>query len=105
MASCFGDNSNITVLAPLFFNRQQVFFGSDMQANKSTQPIIKQAADDTNSTLPICLSKTEKERQNLNVEYELIHAKVMAEMQIDHLEPLTTEEEILAAAIEITKRK
>lgn len=76
-----------------------------MQANKSTQPIIKKAADDTNSTLPICLSKTEKERQSLDAEYELIHAKVMAEMQIDHLEPLTTEEEILAAAVEITKRK
>lgn len=71
-----------------------------MQANKSTQPIAKKAADDTN-----CLSELERERQSIHAEYELIHAKVMAEMQIGHLEPLTTEEEILAAAIRITKRK
>jgi hypothetical protein len=76
-----------------------------MQVDKRTQSIIKKAAEDTNLTLPTCREETEKERQSLNAEYELIHAKVMAEMQIDHLEPLTTEEEILAAAVEITKRK
>jgi hypothetical protein len=83
----------------------QAFSGIDMQVNKSTQPIIKKAADDTSSTLPANLSEIERERQSIDAKYKLIHAKVMAEMQIDHLEPLTTEEEILAAAIEITKRK
>jgi hypothetical protein len=73
--------------------------------NKSTQSIVKKVANDNSSTLPVNLAEAERERQNIDAEYKLIHAKVMAEMQIDHLEPLTTEEEILAAAIEITKRK
>jgi hypothetical protein len=76
-----------------------------MLVNKHTQPIIKRAANDTNSTLPTCLSETEKERQRIDAEYKLIHAKVMAEMQIDHLGSLTTEEEILSVAVSITKRK
>jgi hypothetical protein len=46
-----------------------------------------------------------RERQNIDAVYKLIHAKVMAEIQIDHLDPLTTEAEILAAAIRITERK
>ena len=67
--------------------------------------MIRKAAEDTDSTLPNSLSETERERQILNAEYELIHAKVMAEMQIDHLEPLTTESEILIAANKIVQRK
>jgi hypothetical protein len=94
------ENINITVLKILFLHRQPVFFESDMQANKSTRPILKKAADDHKY-----LSESEQERQCIDAEYELIHAKVMAEMQIDHLEPLATEAEILAAAIRITKRK
>ncbi len=76
-----------------------------MPANKSTHPIVTRAFGDTNSTLPTSLSETEKERQSLDAEYKLVHAKVMAEMQIDHLGSLTTEEEIMAVAVSITKRK
>jgi hypothetical protein len=76
-----------------------------MLVNKHTQPIIKKAADDTNSTLPTYLIETERERQHLDTEYKLVHAKVMAEMQIDHLGSITTEEEIMAVAVSITKRK
>jgi hypothetical protein len=76
-----------------------------MEAEDRTQPIIKKAANDTNSTLPAYLTKTETERQGIDAEYKLVHAKVMAEMQIDHLGSLTTEEEIMAVAIGITKRK
>jgi hypothetical protein len=76
-----------------------------MLVNKHTQPIIKKAAENTNSTSPTCLTETERERQRIDAEYKLIHAKVMAEMQIDHLGSLTTEEEILSVAVSITKRK
>jgi hypothetical protein len=76
-----------------------------MEAEERTQPIIKKAANDTNSILPMCLSKTERERQGIDTEYKLVHAKVIAEMQIDHLGSLTTEEDILAVAVNITKRK
>jgi hypothetical protein len=44
-------------------------------------------------------------RTIIDAQYQAAHAKVMTEMQIEHLEPLGTEEEILAAAVNLTKHK
>ena len=37
--------------------------------------------------------------------YRAAHQRVIAEMKIEHLEPLVTEDDILAAAVNLTKRK
>jgi predicted transcriptional regulator len=44
-------------------------------------------------------------RAIIDVQYQTVHDQAMAEMQIEHLEPLTTEDDILAAAINISKKK
>lgn len=44
-------------------------------------------------------------RTIIDAQYQTAHAQVIAQMQIEHLEPLTTEDDILAAAVSITKQK
>jgi predicted transcriptional regulator len=44
-------------------------------------------------------------RTIIDAQYQASHAQVMAEMQIEHLEPLSTEDEILAVAVNLTKHK
>jgi hypothetical protein len=41
----------------------------------------------------------------IDAQYQAAHAQIMAEMQIEHLEPLDTEEEILAAAVDVSSQK
>jgi predicted transcriptional regulator len=44
-------------------------------------------------------------RTIIDAQYQTAHAQVIAQMQIEHLEPLTTEDDILAAAVSITNQK
>jgi predicted transcriptional regulator len=44
-------------------------------------------------------------RTIMDVQCQAVHAQVIAEMQIEHLEPLGTEDDILAAAVNLTKHK
>jgi hypothetical protein len=45
-------------------------------------------------------------RTIVDVQYQVAHAQVVAEMNIEHLkEPLDTEDEILAAAVNICNKK
>jgi hypothetical protein len=44
-------------------------------------------------------------RTIVDVRYQTAHAQLMAEMNIDHLEALNTEDDILAAAVNICKKK
>ncbi len=44
-------------------------------------------------------------RAIIDVQYQTAHDRAMAEMQIEYLEPLTTEDNILAAAVSISKKK
>jgi predicted transcriptional regulator len=44
-------------------------------------------------------------RTIIDTQYEMAHEQVMTEMQIEQLEPLTTEEDFLSAAVKITKQK
>ena len=44
-------------------------------------------------------------RTILDAQYQATHAQVMEQMQIEHLEPLETEDDLLTAAVKITKRK
>jgi hypothetical protein len=44
-------------------------------------------------------------RTIIDAQYQAAHAQVMTEMQIEQLEPLGTEDEILAAAVNLTKHK
>ena len=51
------------------------------------------------------MSEVSIARMPVNARYQIAHDKVIAEMNIEHLEPLTTEDDILAAATRLTKRK
>jgi predicted transcriptional regulator len=44
-------------------------------------------------------------RTIIDAQYQAVHAQVIAEMQIEHLEPLVTEDEIMATAVNLTKHK
>jgi predicted transcriptional regulator len=44
-------------------------------------------------------------RTIVDAQYQSAHTQVMEQMQIEHLEPLNTEDDLLAAAVKITKRK
>ena len=44
-------------------------------------------------------------RTIIDAQYQIAHAQVIAEMQIEHLEPLTTEDDILSAAVSMTRQK
>jgi hypothetical protein len=45
-------------------------------------------------------------RTIIDAQYQAAHAQVMmAEMQIEHLEPLDTEDKILASAVNLTQHK
>jgi hypothetical protein len=44
-------------------------------------------------------------RTIVDAQYQSAHTQVMEQMQIEHLEPLNTEDDLLAAAVNITKRK
>jgi hypothetical protein len=44
-------------------------------------------------------------RTIVDAQYQAAHTQVMEQMQIEHLEPLNTEDDLLAAAVNITKRK
>ncbi|WP_373545612.1 hypothetical protein [Chamaesiphon sp.] len=44
-------------------------------------------------------------RTIIDAQYQAAHIQVIEQMQIEHLEPLNTEDDFLAAAVEITKRK
>ena len=41
--------------------------------------------------------------KEIDAQYQTAHAQVIAQMQIEHLEPLTTEDDILAAAVILHK--
>jgi predicted transcriptional regulator len=44
-------------------------------------------------------------RTIVDVQYQAAHTQIIAEMNIDHLEPLDTEDDILATAVNICKKK
>ena len=44
-------------------------------------------------------------RTIIDAQYQIAHAQAIAEMQIEHLEPLETEDDILAAAVNMTRQK
>jgi hypothetical protein len=44
-------------------------------------------------------------RTIVDLQYETAHEQAIAQMQLEHLEPLATEDDILAAAVRITKSK
>lgn len=44
-------------------------------------------------------------RTIVDARYQIAHDRVTAEMNIEHLEPLATEDDILAAAVNLTERK
>jgi hypothetical protein len=44
-------------------------------------------------------------RTIVDAQYQAAHTQVVEQMQIEHLEPLNTEDDLLAAAVNITKRK
>ncbi|WP_309734649.1 hypothetical protein [Chamaesiphon sp. OTE_75_metabat_556] len=44
-------------------------------------------------------------RTIIDAQYQAAHTQVIAEMQIEQLEPLSTEEEILAAAANVSRQK
>lgn len=44
-------------------------------------------------------------RTIVDARYQIAHDRVIAEMNIEHLEPLATEDDILAAAVNLTERK
>ena len=44
-------------------------------------------------------------RTIVDARYQIAHDRLIAEMSIEHLEPLATEDDILAAAVNLTERK
>jgi predicted transcriptional regulator len=44
-------------------------------------------------------------RTIVDAQYQIAHDRVIAEMQIEHLEPLTTEDDLLSTAVNLTKHK
>jgi predicted transcriptional regulator len=44
-------------------------------------------------------------RTIIEAQYQAAHTQVIEQMQIEHLEPLETEDDLLTAAVKITKRK
>ena len=44
-------------------------------------------------------------RTIVDAQYQVAHGRVVAEMQIEQLEPLTTEDDLLSTAVNLTKRK
>ena len=44
-------------------------------------------------------------RTIIDAQYQTAHAQVIAKMQIEHLEPLETEDDILATAVKMTRQK
>lgn len=44
-------------------------------------------------------------RTIIDAQYQIAHTQLIAEMQIQHLEPLETEDDILAAAVNMIDRK
>jgi|GEM_PF-6049268 len=44
-------------------------------------------------------------RTIIDAQYQAAHIQVMEQMQIEHLEPLNTEDDFLAAAVKMTKQK
>ena len=44
-------------------------------------------------------------RMLADARYQTAHDRLIAEMNIEHLEPLATEDDILAAAVSLTERK
>jgi predicted transcriptional regulator len=59
----------------------------------------------TGSTQQMKLLMDNIARTIVDVQYQTAHAQLMAEMNIEHLEPLSTEDDILAAAVNICKQK
>jgi hypothetical protein len=43
-------------------------------------------------------------RTIVDIRYQAVHAQMMAEMNIEHLEPLETEDELLTAAVKICNK-
>jgi predicted transcriptional regulator len=44
-------------------------------------------------------------RSIIDAQYQIAHTQVVKTMQIEHLEPLATEDDLLTAAVSITKQK
>jgi hypothetical protein len=44
-------------------------------------------------------------RTIVDARYRIAHERALAEMKIEHLEPLATEDDFLAAAVNLTERK
>jgi hypothetical protein len=59
----------------------------------------------TGSTEQMTMIVDQVARVILNAQYQTAHDRVIAEMQIDHLEPLVTEDDILSAAVNISNKK
>jgi predicted transcriptional regulator len=59
----------------------------------------------TGSTEQMKLLMDNIARNIVNSQYQAVHTQMMAEMNIDHLEPLDTEDDILATAVNICKKK
>jgi len=59
----------------------------------------------TNSPAQMKVVMDKIARTIVDAQYQTAHAQLIAEMQIEHLEPLETEDDLLATAVNITKRK
>jgi hypothetical protein len=44
-------------------------------------------------------------RTIVDAQYQIAHDRVVAQMQIEQLEPLTTEDDLLSTAVNLTKHK
>jgi hypothetical protein len=53
----------------------------------------------------LILAMNNTAKTTIDVQYKNVHAQMMAEMNVEHLEPLNTEDEILTAAIKICKTR
>ena len=59
----------------------------------------------TNSQQQMKIVMDKIARTIVDAQYQLAHSQTIAQMQIEHLEPLETEDDILAAAVKMTERK
>jgi predicted thioesterase len=82
--------------------------GESMATHRSAEISDQQVwieLNTTGSTEQMTMIMEQVARVILNAQYQTAHDRVIAEMQIDHLEPLVTEDDILSAAVNISNKK
>jgi hypothetical protein len=88
-------------------NRSQVV-GMALDLFVGLPPVVREAwlkISTTGSEQQLKALMDNMARTIIDAQYQATHAQVMAEMQIEHLEPLDTEDEILATAVNLTQHK